>query len=281
MRPHNKVSLRREYPQGPRSQGESIFRPQTAWVFVRVLLCTVLVAFAAPVRAEVVSFKTRDKVRIAADFIPPAKDGFTVILLHGVGAGRGEWRLFASTLTAKGYGSLAFDARGHGESGGGDYRTFVTTEDWLKIKRDIAAAVSFLESKKIKRTRIVLGGASIGANLMLDAAEDFPEIPFILLLSPGENYQGVRIEKKAKAFLRPAIVAASRSDPYALRAAVKLGEWLPHKKSAFLVPLSGHGAGMFTGKGNEGFGNNVMQKIEEVRRFTASSASPSKTKAFP
>ena len=36
-------------------------------------------------------------------------------------------------LAERGWGSLALDARGHGESGGPRYTTFRSPEDWARI----------------------------------------------------------------------------------------------------------------------------------------------------
>lgn len=112
------------------------------------------------------------------------------VLLHGLGAGRGEWKRFRSTLSARGYGSLALDARGHGGSGGPGYRTFRSSAAWIRIERDLEAAFAYLGRKNIADERIILIGASIGANLALRASVRRSSSPFVVLLSPGYDYRG-------------------------------------------------------------------------------------------
>ena len=67
--------------------------------------------------ARDVTFPTTDGVRLAGWYVP-GQTGATVILMHGSHGTRADTLLHLRTLTAAGYGVLAFDARGHGESAG-------------------------------------------------------------------------------------------------------------------------------------------------------------------
>lgn len=219
---------------------------------------------AFPAGAEVVHFKTADGIRIEAEYRAPRSSRPVVVLLHGLGAGRGEWRLFVSSLTARGYGTLAVDARGHGGSGGPSFRTFRTPGAWLKIERDLAAALRWLELRKVPQERVILAGASIGANLVLYAAHRAKKVLGVVLLSPGYDYQGVRLAPALKSFARPVIAAAAPGDRYAYKTVEWLKPLLRHRRSRVLRAKAGHGAAMFRTGGNETFAGELLKAIEEL-----------------
>jgi len=232
--------------------------------------------------AETVYFKTSDGVRIAAEYTAPAATGAPVfVLLHGLGAGRGEWRVFRATLAARGYGTLALDARGHGESGGGSYRTFTTSGAWTAIEKDLDAAADFLAHRGVAENRLVLAGASIGANIVLRGIAARSAVPFVILLSPGTSYQGIFIEPLVRKLKRPLIAAAARDDPYSYRALFLMHDWVRHTDSALLSAGSGHGTGMLEGKINRKFYGELMRRIDRLVRISFSSAAPAEKQASP
>jgi dienelactone hydrolase len=67
--------------------------------------------------AEDVRFTTADGVELAAWYVPP-RDGTAVVLAHGAGSTRSNVLEHAAALVDHGYGILAVDARGHGDSDG-------------------------------------------------------------------------------------------------------------------------------------------------------------------
>ena len=71
--------------------------------------------------ARDVSFPASDGVRLAGWYVP-GRNGAAVILLHGSHGTRSDTLAHLRMLHAAGYGVLAFDARGHGQSRG-DERT--------------------------------------------------------------------------------------------------------------------------------------------------------------
>ncbi|MFH2203591.1 MAG: alpha/beta fold hydrolase [Elusimicrobiota bacterium] len=239
------------------------------------------IAAASRALAVPVHFESTDGIRIAADYTAAGtRRGPVFILLHGLGAGRGEWRVFQATLAARGYGSLALDARGHGESGGASYRTFASSAAWIAIEKDLDAAVGFLARRGVTEERIVLAGASIGANLCLHAAARRAVVPFVILLSPGINYQGVYLEPSARKFRRPIVAAAARDDPYAYKTLFLLHDWARGRQSALLSARSGHGVGLLEGAGNQEFFGELMRRIDRLVR-TSSSAGPAGRRASP
>lgn len=70
-----------------------------------------------PERFEEVSLRTEDGVDLAAWYTPP-ENGAAIVLVHGATSSREAIRGYAEMLKQNGYGVLAFDLRGHGESGG-------------------------------------------------------------------------------------------------------------------------------------------------------------------
>ncbi len=231
--------------------------------------------------STVVSFKTKDGVRIVADYSPAEVGEPVFVLLHGMGAGRGEWRVFRATLAARGYGSLALDARGHGDSGGKSYRTFRTPAAWGMIEGDLEAAVKFLKLRGVAPERIVFAGASIGANICLRAALRHEAAPFVVLLSPGLAYQGLFIEMDVRKFKRPIIAAAAPGDSYAYKTLTRMGAWVRNNKGALLAARNGHGVGMLEGKGNRRFVRELMRRIDALADAMVSSDAPVEKRASP
>lgn len=142
---------------------------------------------------EKVILNTKDKLNIVGDYynFPIQKQG--VLLLHMMPKDRKSWWDLAIKLEDEGFRVLAIDLRGHGESSGGPegYKNF-SDEDHQKSILDVEAGIEFLKTLDIKPEDIIIGGASIGANLALWYASDHPEIKKIFCLSPGLNYRGIK-----------------------------------------------------------------------------------------
>ena len=64
-----------------------------------------------------VTLATDDGVKLKAWYLPP-ENGTAIILIHGAGASRESLRPYAEMLARQGYGVLALDLRGHGDSEG-------------------------------------------------------------------------------------------------------------------------------------------------------------------
>lgn len=166
-------------------------------------------------------------------------------MVHGFAAGKGEWAVFAETLAKKGWGTLALDLRGHGESLSGPrgqtpLEILDSNSAWPSAREDIDAAIAFLENKKITLNRIGLIGASLGANLVSQTARRRPKLRCAVLLSPGRDYRGVLLEEQVGP---KTLAAASASDPYAFQSLVGFqARGSPH---ALLQAEKGHGVQMF------------------------------------
>ena len=170
----------------------------------KALSFLILVFLAASLRAaENVTFKTSDGVLLVGEWTPPKPGKPSVILLHGLGSVYQEWKPFDQTLISKGIGVLLYDQRGHNRSqkttSGGtvNYETFYgqgLDSPWGKMIGDLGEAVQFLKKKGINPKSVGVGGASIGANIAFRYAAAHPEVPFCVVLSPGQDYQGIRTD---------------------------------------------------------------------------------------
>jgi alpha-beta hydrolase superfamily lysophospholipase len=216
-------------------------------ILAAILLVGTALAAPAPAPApnaeRAVTFKTRDGWTIAALYRPARKRAATLVLAHGVGASKGEWASLTQRLAEKGVGTLALDLRGHvdsklGPHGPRDFADFDATDEWPRAAGDFDAAVDWLKARGVPEDRIALGGASIGANLASVAAAARPKTPFLLLLSAGPDYRGVKLEQPRTKTL----AGASPGDLYAYRTLKPLAA-VPGVQT-FEAP-AGHGVQMF------------------------------------
>lgn len=218
-----------------------------------------------------VTFKTQDGWTLAADYSGPGKGKTVAILFHGLGSGKSEWDILEERLASSGVGYLAVDLRGHGESTGGpkgkrDFRSFVRKEDWAGAVNDVLAAVRFLKKKGIRENRIILVGASIGANLVLNASVSGSIKPkAIVLLSPGLNYAGITTAnaiKRTPASQMPVLIAAAPVDEYAYKSSLilmRLSRSANGPGISLIEAAEGHGVNMFKGEQNKSA--KTLQKI--------------------
>ena len=208
-----------------------------------------------------VSFYTNDGVKIVGLYQPSSKsDGEVFVLLHGLGSNKEEWSYFESKLKEAGFGFLAYDARGHGESISKKNGTQLNYEsfgkpspgsNWSKMVDDLAKTVNFMiTQKKLKRKQIGLIGASIGANVSLIYGSSYNHVGTLVLLSPGLSYQGLETLDYIRAYKKGKIaIAASPGDTYAFKSSEILYKKIKHNAQAkFIEGESGHGVQMFDGE---------------------------------
>jgi pimeloyl-ACP methyl ester carboxylesterase len=139
--------------------------------------------------------ETSDGVELATR-IWPASDGgrAIVVLAHGLTANKDEPRVvsLASELHGQGFDVIAYDSRGHGQSGGqctlGDLE-----------RHDVAAVVEWARNRN---RRVVLVGASMGAVGVLSYATTATDvIGVVTVSSPGEWRLPLRIRSMITASL--------------------------------------------------------------------------------
>jgi len=210
-------------------------------VLLRAALATaglVLCACGAPHKAPPdntrdIAFATSDGVEIAATVYPvdaPKPPG--LVLVHMLGADRHAWGPFALRAQRAGYLCLAFDLRGHGDSRARgaeslSYRQF-STADWLAAVEDIGAAKRALLEQGADPENLAVVGASIGANLALSYAVGQEDVPAVVLVSPGLDYKGIKIEEAIVAYgRRPVLLMTSAGDSYSAMSCTTLKRAAP------------------------------------------------------
>ena len=109
-------------------------------------------------------FVAPDGVRLNGWYVP-SRNRAAIILLHGSHGNRTSTEDYLRFLSRAGYGVLAFDARGHGESAG-----HTNALGW-RADEDVAGAVAFLRRQAgVEPNRIGMLGLSMGAEVALRAA---------------------------------------------------------------------------------------------------------------
>lgn len=206
------------------------------------MTCLVLTSslLAAPIDYEKVVFKNRENLRLSAFYHAPERNNPVVILLHGLASAKEEWLSFGQFINQKGWGWLAYDARGHGDSsltrgtdgGANGYKYFSAPgrgSEWERMIDDVGAAVQFLEKDKgVKRSRLVLMGASLGANVALNYAALTRFEGKVVLLSPGLNYQEIKVEEAVRKIpLKNLLLLAHSGDVYAFSSCTLIKDALP------------------------------------------------------
>lgn len=145
-------------------------------VVVAVMIYSVAIAVAAvypprsasamsvPEGAEHVEMTTPDGVRLSGWYWP-SRNGAAVVLRHGAGSSSADTLEHARVLHDAGYGVLATDARGHGNSGGRGMEF-----GWYG-EQEIRAAVDLLtEREDVDPDRIGVVGLSMGGEEAIGAA---------------------------------------------------------------------------------------------------------------
>ena len=119
---------------------------------------------------EPISFTTDDGIEISAviDGIEESANSQpAVVFIHQGGSDKSEWTKTAlfKQVVAKGMVALAYDVRGHGQSGGkADFSTLF--DDPNQAPKDLQAALAYIRSlPSVDKSRIAIVGASIGSNL--------------------------------------------------------------------------------------------------------------------
>ena len=161
-------------------------------------------------QTDKITFSTLAGVFIKGDWQIPKGAKTCALLLHMMPATKESFEPLSEKLFESGIASLAIDLRGHGErlaKKSGDeksgklielnYKEF-SDEQHQAGRLDVDAALNFIKEKGFDEDKIVMVGASIGANLTLDAMSRYSRIARGVLLSPGLDYRGVKTEAAAK-----------------------------------------------------------------------------------
>ena len=174
---------------------------------------------------EPVELKTVDGWVLKAMFAPSAPGKMTLLLLHGTGQRKEDWKRLAFALTRAGYGVMAVDLRGHGESRvspSGEEMTWKklratpTANDFADMSRDAEAAVAWLTGQGVPEDSIGLIGSEVGGSIAIRFAATHQKVPLVVMLSPGMRWQEVLTPNALRALKRqiptPVLMVYSEAD---------------------------------------------------------------------
>lgn len=129
-----------------------------------------------------VSFMSADRIELSAWYKPPT-NGATIIVTHGSNSDRSTMLPELRVLTAAGYGVLAFDWPGLGDSagsirwGGQARRALTAAIDWLSFQSEV-------DSRRIGGL-----GFSIGGFVMTQVAANDPRLRAVVLEAPLPDFE--------------------------------------------------------------------------------------------
>jgi len=189
-----------------------------------------------------ITLTTSDGVQLAARFYAPENpnaDTAVLILLHEAYRDSSSWEGFHTTALENGYAVIALDLRGHGRSEG----DLVFDES---MDRDIDAVLEWISaSPDLNGDRIIIAGASVGANLALRAGARYQQIITVVLLSPGLKYWEIVTDDAILDYgRRPLLLVASENDAYSAASVHKLNELGRGYDKLIIYPGADHGTEM-------------------------------------
>ena len=165
---------------------------------------------------EVVSLTTQDGWILSALYQSAQENNRTVVLLHDLGKNKEQFSTFKSVLAKEGFGYLALDLRGHGQSTNqGDYRKFAregVDNQFNKMTRDVDAALTFLDKKRIPSSNIAVLGSGLGANVAAKSMTFWPDTPLLALISPTTNNRAVLSIPAMRLYKGNSLIAAGAAD---------------------------------------------------------------------
>ncbi|MFC1769412.1 alpha/beta hydrolase [Nanoarchaeota archaeon] len=191
---------------------------------------------------EKITLTTKDNVQIIANYWKGNEKG--VLLLHMMPATKESWDEFANKLHEKGYSVLAIDLRGHGESGGSDYKSF-TDEQHQASSLDVESAVEYLKGNGV--TELSIAGASIGANLALQYQGNNLDVKKSILMSPGTNYRGITTTQYALKIIgsQNVYLLGGKNDGNSEKMVKEIANYIKGDTTVKILESSAHGTNLF------------------------------------
>ncbi len=174
------------------------------------------------IAGESVELKTADGWTLKAAWSRAQEGKRTFVLVHGTGQRKEDWKRLAVPLARAGYGYLAVDLRGHGESRispSGEATTWKKlrvsrgVNDYAEMARDVEAAGGWLAGQGVPEDTIGFIGAEVGGSLIMKHAAVRAKVPLIVMLSPGLAWQDIPIINAVRAYKnRPILMVHSEAD---------------------------------------------------------------------
>jgi pimeloyl-ACP methyl ester carboxylesterase len=180
------------------------------------LLCLSFFLGDAPT-AQDAKYETSDGVKIVADYYAPkvekGKKAPVAILIHMGPLTRKSWDKLVGPLHDVGFAVLAYDVRGRGESIlpeslnlkalYGARSPLIFTESW----RDAEGGKTWLASRaECDTSRVVVIGASEGANIAIDFARRDPAVKVVVGMSPYVERFGIKTKEHIKECTKKAVL---------------------------------------------------------------------------
>ncbi|MBI2473886.1 alpha/beta fold hydrolase [Candidatus Uhrbacteria bacterium] len=193
-------------------------------------------------------FTTSDGVEIHGLYANTGQANI-VLLFHMMPATKESWNDVVEPFLEIGYASIAIDLRGHGQStmnGRLNYRQFMD-EQHQASQEDVEAAILFAKDQGFSEENMVLMGASIGANLAIQALQKHSSILSAIALSPGLDYHGINIESVMGQMQtnQKVLLVASDDDAYSWYSIKQLRERYASQTASIECSGCGHGTNMF------------------------------------
>ena len=254
------------------------------------LLAGTLGARAAgePRMEERITLTTDDGWKLNAHYLKAAETAPTVVLIHSQKNDLTEWKLWFPYLKRYGYGYIAMDLRGHGNSflmpngSTTTYKAFAVSgpnNEFNKMIRDVEAALAYLSTNSVTGDKIILAGSALGANLAIKAAAIHPEISMTAAFSPALNVNDVLSVNPLYAYGRRPLLLVTGADRARQYKEIQLLNDIAKLKCGkenvtIMVEASGTGAGELVTKYNirrvfDWFKNPRLPRLVEVSTQTA------------
>ena len=144
-----------------------------------------------------------------------------VVLVHTQKSDLTEWQPWMTQMKRYGFGYLAFDLRGHGNSfvtpdgSTTSWRAFSVSgsdNEYNKMLRDVEAALAFLSTHSVTGQRTAIAGSALGANLAIKAAAIHPEVAMVIAVSPALNVNDVLTVNPLRAYGRRPLLMIGGAD---------------------------------------------------------------------
>lgn len=174
------------------------------------------------IAGEPVELKTADGWTLKAAWSRAHEGKRTFVLLHGTGQRKEDWKRLAVPLARAGYGYLAVDLRGHGESRVSPSGEAITWKklrvvkginDYAEMARDVEAAAGWLAGQGVPEDTIGFIGAEVGGSLAIKHAAVRAKVPMVVVLSPRLAWQDIPIINAVRAYKnRPLLLVHSEAD---------------------------------------------------------------------
>lgn len=206
---------------------------------------------------ETVKFVSEGNMEIVGTFYEsPKANSPAVLLLHQWQNNRKSYNEFALRMQAKGFGVLAIDGRGFGDSTKTTGGVKVTADSEIEtirgMKADVANAFQFLtKQKNVNPQKVGIVGASYGSSLAIIHAAENKDVAAVALISPGMNYFGnLPIEDAIKNYGdRPMLLVAAEDDKQSAETVKTLKETVKNEKyQTHVYRTGGHGTELFITK---------------------------------